>query len=458
MRAKKLTNIDICKPQRPFRVFCRTQSSDVRRTATRILFWGIICLSGNITFAATSHVPDYSEVVAVVEAAYEARSELLRNSTGTADLVIKKWDGIPGAAETIMRDVSPRLGVSPTNIRLTGEGNVTTSYYQKGTRRRYDVYVPYSADYDGTQKPLITPRDMRIAVDPEKGIYYDVKKKRAYINLPPISAINPANLINNFRIGKLYEFNYTSVPSLLKKFEDKGVQPNISAERIGQVSCVKLEFTIEETARFILWFAPEQSYSLIKGQLYLTKHNEEQLAESYDATYQCPDVPGIWVLETVTILNKQGRIHEQLSAKFRDTRIGVELPDKVFTFEGLGVPKGTKLYDKRFSPEVQSYYGGPPAKELDKFVQKISAEQTSDEDAAGTMETESMVPGEDQTQSVDKTTSNEKKEATGQTVPLSNLPTKTGWWKTFVFLLIAGTAAIALWAIIRRRRRVTDKG
>ena len=83
-------------------------------------------------------------------------------------------------------------------------------------------------------------------------------------------------------------------------------------------------------------------------------------------------------MKEVTIVDNQCGLAqdrcERLTATFHNTKVGVEIPDETFTFEGLGVPKGTKVYDKRFGETVESYYHEPSKSEQTGNIMKEGTE------------------------------------------------------------------------------------
>ncbi len=56
-------------------------------------------------------------------------------------------------------------------------------------------------------------------------------------------------------------------------------------------------------------------------------------------------------------MDNQGSLREKLTASLSGTEIGIDIPDSTFTFEGLGVPTGTRVYDKSLGgqPVLSSY-------------------------------------------------------------------------------------------------------
>ncbi|MFC1781742.1 hypothetical protein ACFLZ8_05730 [Planctomycetota bacterium] len=338
-----------------------------------------------LPLARASTISDYSNLTTAIQAAYQARSELLNNSIGIANLTFEKMELNEGAEqklEKIFSD-SEELAIFREMMQETGKGTWTTTWYKKGVKNRYDMNVEVQEEEDS----IFLPENKNVAVDPEKGIHYNELSKEAFINRPPLQATNPFNLKNNFDITRLYKFNNTELPDILALWVEAGVEPKYSEEYIDGVRCIKLEFSHEKTTsmgkmrkrRLELWVAPEMSYSLVRAQQFSNMRSpgeEPVLIESYEAKYQESTFERIWLLKDVKIVNKQGAFHEELTASFHNTKVGVEIPEETFTFEGLGVPPGTKIYDRSLGGQpLQYYYKSFPIGEIDDLSEQIIAQQ-----------------------------------------------------------------------------------
>jgi len=67
---------------------------------------------------------------------------------------------------------------------------------------------------------------------------------------------------------------------------------------------------------------------------------------------------------------------ESVDVNFSDVILNQPIDPKTFTFEGIGVPKGTVLVDMRTSKPTRSYYGGLPSKALDDLVDDVERSKT----------------------------------------------------------------------------------
>jgi len=243
----------------------------------------------------------------------------------------------------------------------------STRWYAKGDKLRYDITTPPQKETGFDKKSLVKPGSIRAVAYPDKRVCYNVGSGEVVIDKHLRPAGNPYGLSRCFDIKRLYQTNAKfDLPSLLSRWK-KTVQPEIKEDYIGQIRCVKIVFDWEKIEsegknrkrRFEVWVAPELSYSLIKTQ-FLTNTGmmgspELRLVEGYEAAYEkLEKYENIWLLKEVVIL--YNRIPnfgswalsdgEKLTVKFSDVKIGIDTPDEIFTLEGLGVPKDTKLLDK----------------------------------------------------------------------------------------------------------------
>jgi len=139
--------------------------------------------------------PSYSDLKPVIEAAYAARDELLENSRGKAKLTLEKSSNSEQATKHLQERIRDELGIDPKNVGLLGRATWTVDWYNKGLKKRWDMFVAEPEELAEGTRPLLLPQNLRIAADPEKGIHYNVTRNEAYINKPPSPRDNPTNLI-----------------------------------------------------------------------------------------------------------------------------------------------------------------------------------------------------------------------------------------------------------------------
>lgn len=139
------------------------------------------------TSAAIDAVPSYAEIKAAVDAAYQARSDLLKNATGVVEI---SWriEGITREHFEGLQDQTDReLCVDPEPFRNRRYAETTTTWYTKGDKRRYDIVRSKPADPGA----LLIESYQRTVTDSGKSIYYDVLHQEAYIDRPMPVIGNP---------------------------------------------------------------------------------------------------------------------------------------------------------------------------------------------------------------------------------------------------------------------------
>ena len=240
--------------------------------------------------------------------------------------------------------------------------------------------------------PQLSVIALRIAADPEKGIHYNVTRNEAYINKPPSPRDNPTNLSNYFRIGRLYrQGQLGTMLETLNRLQEDGRELTVSREKVEGHECLKVKFTeggdlsngkkYEKSLAY--WVAPKMSYAVIRMEFRSSRRTgggEPPVVEGYYASYEESDkFQGIWLLKQVTLVDNQGPVNEKLTASLSETEIGVDIPDSTFTFEGLGVPPGTRVYDKSLGGQpVQYYYRSFPTGMIDDLTEEILDEHKPD--------------------------------------------------------------------------------
>jgi hypothetical protein len=312
------------------------------------------------TSAAIEAVPSYAEIKAAVDAAYQARHDVLKNATGVVDISFHREPLTKEDREKYQKEMSEGLGVDGKHSGWGGTVQTTTTWYTKGNRTRYDIVSPKPTD----PRPLLIEGNRRVVTDPEKSISYDVLHREAYIDRPLRPYANPFGQLMRFDVHLLYRFHYQTVSELLyHRFEEETPSERtyeITREKLGPTECIRVYCQLAYThpsgepgpaGRLELWLAPQMAYSLVKARTWSRRPWgwDYYLQGSYDASYeQSPTHPGIWVLKTLDCVVNHAPEDgsEILKATFTNTRVGVELPEETFTFDGLGVPPGTVVYDK----------------------------------------------------------------------------------------------------------------
>ena len=230
----------------------------------------------------------------------------------------------------------------------------TVEWYKRGDRIRYDVRLdPAATSYDVKDK-----QDVRTIASGDNAIRYNVSTGELYRE-KSFRYWNPSALRTNFDVEWLYQpVSIRTLAENIHYLEESGIKPAWSEERVGGVRCVKLQYDYKQDAparsdrRWQLWLAPDMSYSLVSARRFPTLDNMN-LGHGYDAIYgQSARHEGIWLLKNLEIIDNGGLKNEKLTAVFEETRVGIEIPDEVFTLENMGVPPGTPLRDRQSGKTV----------------------------------------------------------------------------------------------------------
>jgi len=355
---------------------------------------GEVRVSGN----AAVDIPTYSEIKEAIRSNYQARMELLENSSGAAEMFLE-----------IRRSWLTKEGERRRGLK---KAIWNTTWYVEGEKHRYDITIPAQEENNLYASQLVRPERVRAMVYPDRRVCYKVNENEVVIDKYLRTVGNPLGLSRFFDIRRLYKFNSRDyVLDSLTRWETK-VEPEISEEMIGQIRCIKIMFDLEKAnnwgrvEKWLLefWLAPEQAYSLIKGQVLNNtgmEGTELKLLEGYEGRYrESKESDGVWLLEEVTITYnhipnfgwerwKPGD-GEKLKVKFVDKKVGVDIPEETFTLEALGIPDGTKVTDKLPGrlPREYIYYGG----EIHEDSKSPSDPPGSEENSAVGIEGEKVPP------------------------------------------------------------------
>jgi len=192
------------------------------------------------TSAATNAVPSYAEIKAAVDAAYKARSDLLKNATGVVDISFRREPITREHFEGLQDETDQELCVDPKPLRDRAHAETTTTWYTKDDKRRYDIVSPKPTDPGA----LLIESNRRTVTDSGKSIHYDVLRQEAYIDRPMPVIGNPFGQTKSFNGNQLYRFNGQTVSELLYRWFEKETKSEdtreITREKLGQTECVKV--------------------------------------------------------------------------------------------------------------------------------------------------------------------------------------------------------------------------
>ena len=292
---------------------------------------------------SSSGILSYPTLKKAIKSAYEYRASLLQHSLGKAQITLQVEYDSEHADAMPERASGPLVLDSRKREPLIRQSRYLVEWYKNEGKKRNDI--AFQPVPDQQEREVYEKKNIRSAMDSAKSIYYDLDKNTAYIDGPPRRAGNPLGLYNDFDILYFYTFGKWDLPGMLDRYEKAGITPIISEDTVGEVKCLKLTFsgidTEGKTWETLFWLAKDQAYALVKDDSQKKIHIESTYVES-------KEFPGVWVLHTQHYEDASFPGHtEKLHVAFSEQKIGVPLSEKVFTFEGMEVPFGIPLYDRR---------------------------------------------------------------------------------------------------------------
>jgi hypothetical protein len=311
-----------------------------------------------VCLAAFGGQAQYDDLRAAIRAAHEHRDQLLQTSRGQVHMNLQ-IETDPDSEAELKRRVQNELGFDPKKLTPgSGQSSWLVKWQKSGEKRRFDVL----SDPPGNKtQDLLLPRNYRAATNREVCIFYDLAEDVAYLNRPPRNAVNPKNLYGNFDVLRLYRFANRSIPELLDDWAKKGSIPEVAMEEVDGASCVRLTLTLidgDDRRVTDLWLDPQKAFSLVRGQYErFDKSNTSRLVHEFSASYtESKNNPGVWLLSNLHLMDHGFQdSKETLEATFGEIEVGVPISDVVFSFEGMGVPAGTALLDRRLPGQPLKY-------------------------------------------------------------------------------------------------------
>lgn len=309
-------------------------------------------------------VPTLEEFLQKADAAFNRRADLLRHSTGTALLKVT----LSGGEELMARLAGQyrNLGLEPPKKETAGNprGNtMKVHWYTKGESLRYDTDIRV---IEGV-RPWTPEALLRIATNGKVGIYYAPVDRKAYVNQPPFRAGDFVTYLQYF--DPLFPYTGYS-GSIFAGLRIRAKEEHLSLEYadLNGLRCIhvtappkvlgaKKQVLIESD----LWFGVDQDYALIKQECNSRFLEDNTLSSfhSYDAKYErSAEFPEVWILKSLCQHMTEYDVQD-ITIDFEDVHLGVDVPDITFNYDGLGVPTGTSIYDRRSDKETPVYHYVP---------------------------------------------------------------------------------------------------
>lgn len=297
-------------------------------------------------------------------AGYENNKSLIQSATGEATVTFER---IINTSDEGFLKKSGKGGVERRRVL----------WYVSGEQRRVDEK---SIDIPEGKRQFRLPRNRETAWSPDKRIYfhhYNNFPPEAYINKPWPEGFKFIRHVTSHFDPMLFFYigEYSSLEKIYEKF---GSSLSVSTEGSGakKLYTIKGENRSSNRALTIeLQIAPNKGYNVTKMRAYSSLYSEGPFME-FDASYTDGGTNGeSYFPETYHYRFEGGDMTEIVDVNFSDVVINQPVDDKVFTFEGMGVPAGTKLIDMRYGDHIHSYYKGLPAEQLDILAKEIGEDK-----------------------------------------------------------------------------------
>ncbi|NIP54185.1 MAG: hypothetical protein GWN00_30075 [Aliifodinibius sp.] len=309
----------------------------------------------------TSCFAQNSELLAFLSEGYEYNKSSIHSATGKAIVAFER------IVKTNDKNILSRFGKGGIERR-------EVLWYLSGDNRRIDER---SIDIPEGKRRFGLPITRETAWSPDKRIYFHHFQKfpaEAYINHPWREGFKFVRNVTSYFDPTLF-FNVGEYSSLEKIYEKFGSSLKLSTEGTEKGQCYKLygerEYGDNLKQRIEIEIDPSQGYNVTKMQVYSNLYSEGPIIV-LDATYTDGKTNGeFYFPKTYQYRFVGGDVTEIIDVNFSDVVINQPVDDKVFTFEGMGVPPGTKLIDMRYGDHIHSYYKGLPAEQLDILAKEI---------------------------------------------------------------------------------------
>ncbi len=331
------------------------------------------CPEGPPTFSedkssASSQPISFEEVIDKSEADYLRRVELLKHSTGTARMKVKRLGGEKLAAS--VANQYRAIGKEPSELCTTAGNTMEVHWHTKGENLRYDIQIGKLDEMPLWEQETIK----RIATNGKIKISHDLLNGKAYVKGDLNSTLNSSlgtlgNIapdLDCFEVDQ-NDKNSARLPfDGMRTMREKGVNVSLETVSIDGVDCVHalclFPETNGDTEKKIteIWFAIPCNYAIKRvigtRTFYINGLAGHELRETYDATYErSKEYPDLWILKSL-----HQYAHEMEQTKdFENVHLGVDVPDITFNFEGIGVPQGTPIFDRRTSGKSAVYHYVP---------------------------------------------------------------------------------------------------
>ena len=340
-------------------------------------------------FSDISKGQELSEIKALIksiELSHLARREMLQYSKGKARLTLdsKKSTYFEQYYNNTKEQFkNKKFQVVP----MVGKAKWEVKWYEKEDRHRQDILLK-EEDIKGDTFAL--PDDTSIAYNSERSLAYDRRVDRACIYHPPSPVTDVAKIYRNFDLDYFYDSAFAGVNKPLSEYmlsqESKGIHPDIKEVYENNERLIKVTYDLSKEhegrvhkVKRIFNVAPEKSYSVVSYKVFSNAESgfeEMMLMASYEAVFEeLTNYKKIWYLKNVHIFHRQRILEFTLNCDFENVAIDFDIPDEYFTFEGFGVPPGTRVEDKTLMGQpLRYFYKSYPPEKINKIDELLAKE------------------------------------------------------------------------------------
>lgn len=334
---------------------------------TAAVFLAGLCAVGSMGISQAESSLNLTALKKQIERSDLARQELINHSSGKVTLTLHntKGEGFDETHEELKSSYGMKL------VPMIGKVQWDVEWQRKDNKNRYDIVMKKP---NNEEQFFGTDQNIRNSCDSKIKLNYDVLDKRAYINRPSRPITSPSSLFNNqfnidyFYSGAISGLGGKTISGYITSQEEKGMLPELSVKDRAGRKTIQIKYTVsvpknDKTHRMVrlIEVCPEMGYSIVSYEVYNnmgTNFEALKLVSSYEAEYEESKThSGIWIAKKVKVYAMNRLKEEMLTGEFKEVQIGVDISDNVFTFDGLGVPPGTTVYDKsRGGQPVKSVY------------------------------------------------------------------------------------------------------
>lgn len=306
-------------------------------------------------------LPTFDQIIEKIEVSYKYRADLLRKSTGNARLQVTRV-----ISQEMGRKLSLQMEAQNIEFRSFAPkcGNImNVKWYSQGDYYRYDEEIQKNGDLQ-VCKPLL---DTNIASNNNYSIYYNTIERKGYINNAFDSYPTLTGYIHLFDIQRCYGGSDTPLYIALKTYNQDDVL--IQRENLNGLPHIHIIYKIRTNDndegdfrifQIDVWLSELQNYAESRIATHTEFYSNGSIFDVIDSDYraeyeQSNEYPNVFILKKLYQYKTQQFV-EELWIEFSDVRLGIDLPVETFNFDGLGVPVGMPIFDKRNPGPSTLYY------------------------------------------------------------------------------------------------------